>query len=74
MPSLAEAIGSDRSGYTQIAQGPNPTLVGNESNSQPGFSNFTRCPLPILSNSNTDSLRTYYQGPGVWQTRIYNPQ
>jgi len=74
MPSLADSIGQDMSNYTPVstAVAP-PTGSAPSSDQQPGFSSFTRCPLPPIWQSSPDSLRTYYQGSKVPQYRLLNP-
>jgi len=76
MPTLTESINADRSAFTPVSN-PNPSITlstGSPSGSaSPGQSAFTRCPLPILSSSTPDALRTFYSGSQVPQNRLLNP-
>lgn len=74
MSTLAEATNVDLGdNYVQLAAGANPLVASNDNNFQPGASGYTRCPLPILSNS-SDGLRTFYLGSKITQSRIYVSQ
>jgi hypothetical protein len=74
MPSLSDSIGADLSNYGTVpTSGSGPQVANSMSNSQPGLTGLTVSPLPILTNSSPDNLRTYYQGTAAPQTRLLNP-
>jgi hypothetical protein len=74
MPSLSDALSVNTSAnYEAVPSGSGPQVATSLPNSQPGFTGMTTSPLPILSNSSPDNLRTFYQGTSIPQTRILNP-
>lgn len=74
MPTLAESLAVDKSTLTPV-NNPSITLSTGapQGVAEPTSSPFTRCPLPILSSSTSDALRTYYTNGVVPQTRLLNP-
>jgi hypothetical protein len=76
MPSLSDRLSSgvDMSGYGPVStpDPAQPVSIPN-TNQTPGFSPYTRCPLPLVSNTNSDAQRTYYQNGVVPQYRVLNP-
>lgn len=75
MPSLAESLASSNKNTAPIADTPSVSLstAAPQGVSAPTYSAFTRCPLPILSSSSPDALRTFYTNGVVPQTRLVNP-
>lgn len=69
MPSLQDAISFDRSGYVAATAAPTsslPSPVGLE----PTLNTMIRCPLPPIFQAEPDSLRQFYQGGKIPQTRL----
>lgn len=73
MPALADRVGADLNGYEPVAAPSSPTGSMPSKSQEPGFTGFTLSPLPLLSNSSSDNLRTYYQNGVVPQFRLSNP-
>ena len=74
MAALKDTLGLDLSDtHVPITQPASPIISIPTSNQEPGFSGFTRSPLPLISNTNPDNLRTYYQNNIVPQFRLSNP-
>ena len=72
MPTLNDSINIPLTGYQPVQSGTNPLAATNETDLQPGLSGFSRGPLPVVSNSSPDSLRTFYVGSKLPQNRVYN--
>ena len=72
MPQLTDTTRQDMSGYTPVDK-PEPVASLPVSSTQQSTLMYTRCPLPLLSNSTPDDLRTYDKGSIVPQNRILNP-
>jgi hypothetical protein len=72
MPTLSESLGTDTSGYTP-AETTSPGASSPSTNLQPGYSPYIRCPIPPIWQSSPDSLRFFYSGGSVPQTRLFNP-
>jgi hypothetical protein len=75
MPTLEESLNTDMTGYIPIERSPSITLSSSapQGNAEPGLGVFTRCPIPPIYSPSPDSLRTYYVGSQVPQTRLFNP-
>ena len=76
MPSLAESLAASKSSsLVPVVNTPSASLATAAplGVSEPTNSAFTRCPLPILSSSSPDALRTFYSNGGAAQTRLVNP-
>lgn len=78
MPSLAESTKTyqqlQEAGYKPVeASAVNKPTPSPDASQEPVYTGYIRCPLPILSNSTPDSLRTYYINGKVPQYRIFNP-
>lgn len=72
MPSLADATGQDLSAYKQVNASPQaslPPTMGLE----PTLNTVIRCPLPPIFQAAPDSLRQYFQGGKIPQTRLLSP-
>jgi hypothetical protein len=76
MPSIADAIQSaeNLSGYSPNAPASNgPGLPSVGSSNEPTRNNMMRTPMPTLWNDSSDSLRQFYIGGQVPQTRFMSP-
>jgi hypothetical protein len=76
MPSLSESLAASKSSsLVPVVNTPSVSLstAAPQGVSAPTYSAFTRCPLPILSSSSPDALRTFYTNGVVPQTRLVNP-
>lgn len=69
MPSLNEAINTSRAGYVPVTASPQASLPP-LSDLQPILNPMLRCPLPPIFQASPDSLRQFYQGGKVPQTRL----
>lgn len=74
MPTLEEALKTDRSNYTPVVAQPSVNPPTPSSDLQPGRSSMMRCPLPILGAATPDALRSYFIKGQVPQTRLLTPQ
>ena len=74
MPTIAERTGVDLSGYTPVAPVQSNLASSISQSSEPTLNAFLRCPLPPVWQTTPDSLRQFYQGGRVPQTRLFNPQ
>lgn len=74
MPSLAQAVNADLSGYTPVQNPTNTNQPTPSTNMQPGRSAVMRCPLPILGAATPDALRSYFLDGQVPQVRLMTPQ
>lgn len=69
MPSLSQAINTDRSGYVPVTASPQASLPP-AADLQPTSNPMIRCPLPPIFEAQPDSLRQFYVGGQVPQTRL----
>lgn len=76
MPALADrgTQNVDMSSYEPV-EPPDSASTGGipSTNLDPGLNSFLRCPLPQVWDSQTDTLRQYYQGHIVPQIRVLTP-
>jgi hypothetical protein len=73
MPRLNEATQSDLSGYTSVSAGVSQTASPPVSDLQPVLNSMIRCPLPPIFQASPDSLRQFYVGGKVPQSRLLTP-
>lgn len=69
MPSLKDATSNTLAGYIPVTASPQaslPPTIGLE----PTLNTMLRCPLPPIFQASPDSLRQFYQGGKVPQTRL----
>lgn len=69
MPPLSDAINFDRSGYVPVSASA-PTNLPPPSGLEPILNSMIRCPLPPIFQAEPDSLRQFYQGGIIPQTRL----
>lgn len=70
MPSVSDAIASDTSGYTPTSDTSSQVSGVPGSDLQPTYNTMMRCPLPPIFAATPDSLRQFYVGGKVPQTRL----
>lgn len=72
MPSLSDALKVDTTGYTAVSPtAASPTVTSPAaSDLQPTYPTMMRCPLPPIFTAQPDSLRQFYLGNTVPQTRM----
>lgn len=75
MATLSQALnaGQNLSGYVDVEPKNMSVGVLNPQSYQPVRNPFMRCPLPPLATANSDSLRQFYMGDQIAQTRLLNP-
>lgn len=69
MPSLKDATSTSTAGYIPVTASPQaslPPAIGLE----PTLNTMIRCPLPPIFQASPDSLRQFYQGGKIPQTRL----
>lgn len=69
MPSLSEAIKTSTQGYIPVTASPQASLPP-LSDLQPTINTMIRCPLPPIFQAAPDSLRQFYRGGVIPQTRL----
>lgn len=69
MPSLNDALKTSTQGYIPVTASPQASLPP-ISDLQPTLNSMLRCPLPPIFQAAPDSLRQFYQGGKVPQTRL----
>lgn len=72
MPSLQDTVGQDLSGYVPVKASPQASLPPTQG-LEPTINTMIRCPLPPIFQASPDSLRQFYQGGKVPQTRLLSP-
>lgn len=72
MPSLQDSVGQDLSGYVPVKASPQASLPPTQG-LEPTINTMIRCPLPPIFQASPDSLRQFYQGGKVPQTRLLSP-
>lgn len=69
MPSLNDTIGQDLAAYQPAKASPQASLPPT-TGLEPTLNSMLRCPLPPIFQAAPDSLRQFYQGGKVPQTRL----
>lgn len=70
MPSLSDALSADVSNYSPVDPGSARTASAPSGDLQPNYNTVMRCPLPPIFQAAPDSLRQFYIGSQVPQTRL----
>jgi len=77
MPSIDSRLGVDTSIYKPVDSSTlspaSATATSGATTSEPTLNPYLRCPIPPVWQSSPDSLRQFYQGNRVPQTRLFNP-
>lgn len=73
MPSIQEAVNQDLSSYTAAEKSSPQASLPPAQGLEPTLNSMIRCPLPPIFQAAPDSLRQFYQGGQVPQTRFLSP-